>query len=691
MRTDRSGANLWTVPDAPAPISAPSRFRLRHWCRTGDGESWRSLMGRYLIGLAAIAVVAVGGTMLISSSLTRQETSASLAATAARQNLLSYEITQAARDAASPDAETRRGALAALEAARRRLHAGPPGRLFESVEVDHGRAESIVAGYVALAGAIDGVLTDGVDAPLSEPSVIELERRAELFRLGMDGLLFDVHQQAQAGADSARRAEFALLGITLALLAVQALFLFRPALRRLRRAISERAERHAQERDEELQRRRQAEQFDPLTGLANRSLLADRLRGAMARARRDGGVVALLLLDVDHFKTVNDRFGPEVGDSLLVMAARRFGATVRESDTVARLGGDEFAVVLEGAQRAEDAGRVAAKMLAALEAPFELEGRRLYVSASIGIVVYPLDGDQVDELLRDADIAMYTAKEAGRNRYQFFTRELREQTSERLSLLEGLRSALERPDELKLVYQPKIDVATGEVIGVEALLRWDHPELGIVLPGRFIPLAEETDLIVPLGRWVIDEACAQAQRWRRSGQDKLKVSVNVSSRQFRQGDLVETIAQALNDAGLDPSWLEVELTEGTLLEDTTMVQQTLERLKAMGVQVSIDDFGTGYSSLNYLKRFPIDTLKIDRSFISDITSDHDDAAISQAIVSLARSLRLQVVAEGVETTEQLEAVRSLGCDIAQGFLISRPLDADAVDAFVVRIDERAAV
>jgi diguanylate cyclase (GGDEF)-like protein len=390
-----------------------------------------------------------------------------------------------------------------------------------------------------------------------------------------------------------------------------------------------------------------------------------------------------MFLDLDEFKAVNDRFGHHIGDGLLKQVAQRIVASVRESDSVARLGGDEFTVVLEGSHRVEDAGHVATKILEAMQEPFHVGSHELRLTASIGIALYPVDGQSAQELLRDADIAMYSAKAAGKNTYQYFTPELREKTSERLHLIDGLRRAVEARHELDLVYQPKVDTATNTITGVEALVRWHHPELGLVLPDRFVPVAEETDLILPIGDWVLEEACRQMRTWQSRGID-ITMSVNVSSRQLKRGDLVESVAKVLDSTGLDADRLEIELTEGTLVEDTELAARALEELREMGVQVSIDDFGTGYSSLSYLKRLPIDRLKIDRSFIRDITVSEEAATLSAAIVGLAQSLRLDVVAEGVETAEQLTMLERLGCYGMQGFLFSRPVSADDVRALIER-------
>jgi diguanylate cyclase (GGDEF)-like protein len=510
----------------------------------------------------------------------------------------------------------------------------------------------------------------------------ELAASASSFDAHMGTVLFQFQIEAEDRVVALKQLQYLLLSATLVLLLVEGIFLFRPAAKRLRARWRERDVAHSSERELDQRRMSYLARYDPLTGLINRTLFSDRIQGAVARARRDGGLVALMFLDMDDFKEVNDRYGHAAGDALLRQAAERLVASVRESDTVARLGGDEFTVILEGGHRVEDAGRVATKVLSALSLPYQLGHQEVVVTSSIGIATYPIDGDNVEELLKCADIAMYSAKAAGRNTYQYFTRELRERTTERIALIDGLRTALDDGDQLELVYQPKVDVELGTVFGVEALLRWNHPELGRVLPSKFIPLAEETDLIIPVGEWVLDKACTQMRAWLDGGFPEMTMAVNVSSRQFRMGSLVETVATSLAAAGLSPRYLEIELTEGTLVADVELARRGLERLRDMGVRVSIDDFGTGYSSLSYLSQLPIDTLKIDRTFIKNITTDRDGAAISSAIVGLARSLRMDVVAEGVETLEQVEFLHRLGCRKMQGYHFSKPLSASEVAAFV---------
>jgi diguanylate cyclase (GGDEF)-like protein len=431
-------------------------------------------------------------------------------------------------------------------------------------------------------------------------------------------------------------------------------------------------------------------QHDHLTGLINRALFRDRLSSALVRARRDGGLVTVMFLDIDGFKDINDRFGHAVGDEMLRQIASRLVESLRESDTVARLGGDEFTVVLEGGQRVEDAGQVATKILKAIGTPYRIGDRELVVTASIGIAVYPLDGDSYEDLVKGADTAMYQSKAAGRNTYQYFTKSLRDRTSERIALMDDLRQAIASEDQLRIEYQPKVDLARGTVIGIEALVRWDHPVHGLLMPGEFIPLAEESDLIVPMSKWLLDEACHDMARWLDEGMRPMRVAVNASERLFRDANLVESIAAALAAANLDPRHLEIEVTERTITHEAERTERALERLSDMGVRVSIDDFGTGYSSLRQLQSLSIHALKIDQSFVRDAHQRAESRAIVEAIVSIARSFDLAVIAEGVETPEELSAIRRLGCTRVQGYLVARPLRPDRVMTFVDSYDETLA-
>jgi diguanylate cyclase (GGDEF)-like protein/PAS domain S-box-containing protein len=415
--------------------------------------------------------------------------------------------------------------------------------------------------------------------------------------------------------------------------------------------------------------------YDPVTGLPNRNLFSDRLDHAMRNAERNGTRVALLFLDLDSFKNVNDTLGHAAGDELLKQVAQRLTATVRTADTVSRLGGDEFTIILENLPRDEDAAPVAEKVIEQSSRPYPVMSRDLFISTSIGIALYPADGTSVDTLLMRADAAMYRAKASGRNNFQFYTKEANAGAHERLELGGQLRRALER-NEYALHYQPQVDARDGRVVGFEALLRWRSPEQGQVSPGVFIPILEETGLIVEVGEWVLHEACQWASRLSRADDDATLISVNLSARQFAHQDLHRAVENALGASRLQSRRLELEITESSLI-DPQMNIESMNRLKQLGARLTIDDFGTGYSSLSYLKRFPIDRLKIDASFVRDVASDPDDAAIATAIIGLAHALGLRVVAEGVETTAQLEFLRGQGCDEIQGYLVARPMAGDA--------------
>lgn len=414
---------------------------------------------------------------------------------------------------------------------------------------------------------------------------------------------------------------------------------------------------------------------DSLTDLPNRLLFMDRLSQAMARVRWHNRLVAILFLDLDRFKRINDTLGHDVGDQLLKVVAERLRACIRTGDTVARMGGDEFTIILSDVAQVEDVPRVAQKIIDAISRPFSLMGQELFITVSMGISLFPNDGQDAQTLVKNADVAMYRAKEQGRNHYQHYSPAMNVRTLERLALENNLRHALERK-ELLLHYQPRVDLETGRITGVEALLRWQYPDLGLIPPSQFIPLAEETGLIIPIGEWVLRTACIQNKLWQSMGFFPMRVAVNLSARQFQQRSLVETISHVIKETGLDPHYLELELTEGLIMKNAELTITTLRDLHEMGIQVSIDDFGTGYSSLSYLRRFPIHALKIDQSFVRDITTDPDDTVIVTAIILLAHSLKLKVIAEGVETQEQLDFLRSLKCHEMQGYLFSRPLPAE---------------
>ena len=430
--------------------------------------------------------------------------------------------------------------------------------------------------------------------------------------------------------------------------------------------------RYAIERKESEQHLTFLSHYDRLTGLANRELFRDRLHQAMTRAERSGQLVALMFIDLDRFKAVNDTLGHLAGDELLIEVAERLKGAVRRSDTIARLGGDEFTVVVEGLADTVDAETVCAKILRSLARPFLIQNHEIHVTGSIGVTFFPRDDTDLNGLLRNADAAMYRAKEEGRNKYHLFTADLNTRALNRMALETALRHAIER-DELHLCYQPKICVRTGAVLGAEALLRWNHPERGAVSPVDFIPIAEESGLIVPIGEWVLRRACADIRKWHAAGFEQINVAVNLSARQFRQGELVDVVREVLDEAGIAPHQLELEITESLLMDDTQASQVALRALKSLGTQIYLDDFGTGYSSLAYLKKFPLDGLKIDRSFIRDLPGDADGEAITRAILALSHALRLTVVAEGVETGQQLDFLRAADCEVVQGYLYSRPL------------------
>ncbi len=429
------------------------------------------------------------------------------------------------------------------------------------------------------------------------------------------------------------------------------------------------------ERKEAEDRIRQLAEFDPLTGLPNRSLLRDRMAQAMARAERENRRVAALVLDLDRFKTINDSLGHAIGDQLLQGVAARLRQLVRHSDTVSRMGGDEFVVALTGLEHPAQALPSARKILEALAAPFQLGEHELLITPSIGIALYPDNAGDPETLLKHAEAAMYHAKNQGRNTFQFFTPEFNHWVTERLRIENGLRHALAR-NEMRLHFQPQVSLATRRIVGCEALLRWQPAEGELVMPDRFIPVAEETGLIVPIGHWVLEQACRQLARWDAEGGAPIRMAVNVAVPQLRQPDFVDSVRQALQQAGLAPGRLEIEVTESVLLDKDERISRTLEGLLALGTKLSLDDFGTGYASLSYLRNFRFDVLKIDRSFVSELHRNEADIKLIRAIISIARDLSLQTVAEGVESEAQLEILQELGCNLGQGYHFSRPVPAD---------------
>lgn len=421
---------------------------------------------------------------------------------------------------------------------------------------------------------------------------------------------------------------------------------------------------------------------DSLTGLPNRLLFNDRLNQAISQAHRKNRKVAVLFLDLDRFKLVNDTLGHAVGDRLLQAVGHRLKSIMREGDTIGRQGGDEFIIILPEVSSDTEAGIVAQKLLSVFSTPFLLENEEVFITPSIGISLYPTDGDDFETLLKHADTAMYHAKESGRNNYKYFTWTLNATALERLELENSLRHALER-EEFTIHYQPVVSLSEGVIVGVEALVRWNHPQKGLIPPVKFIPVAEDTGFIVPLGEWVLRAACEQASLWQKKGYPPLRLAVNLSGRQFRQTDLIETISQILEETGFPPQSLELELTESIVAQDIDFTIELLNQIKAMGIRISIDDFGTGFSSLSYLRRFPIDTLKIDKSFVWDIDPEHGDEIVT-AIIALAQNLKLKVIAEGVETKEQLSFLKIKGCHEVQGYLFCQPVPRHEFESLLLK-------
>ncbi len=429
---------------------------------------------------------------------------------------------------------------------------------------------------------------------------------------------------------------------------------------------------------------------DSLTGLPNQQLAEDRIGQAFAHADREQVKVALLFIDLDNFKTINDSLGHEIGDSVIREVAARLRECVRETDTISRRGGDEFLIILPNLSEADATAPILVKLVERLSHPMEIGGQELHTTASVGIAIYPDDGPDFATLMKKAETAMYRAKDAGRNTYCFFDEQMNVEAVEQLRLRNGLRRALEN-EEFVLHYQPQIKLASGALVGVEALIRWNHPELGMIPPGRFIPLAEDSGLIVPISEWVLREASRQAAAWAKQGHAGLVVAVNLSGVHFKRGNLEQSVVRALEESCLAPELLELELTESILISNTEGVLATVKRLKQLGVKLSIDDFGTGYSSLSYLKRFEVDKLKIDQSFVRDLGSDPEDAAIVRAIIQMARSLGLTTIAEGVESEAILDLLREFGCDEAQGYHFARPMPADELPDFRIRASASASI
>jgi len=546
------------------------------------------------------------------------------------------------------------------------------GRL--SVAAMHRSAQT---GYSVTASVPDAILM----APLRTAQIINLLIIGGSLVLGM----LMTWRFAQSLRQSIRALEVATQAVAAGAADIELTDSGSPELNRLSRRFQDMfvALRQSQDASKAYQLQLEiAATHDPLTALANRLLIQDRIAQAVLMSHRSMRSTAVLLLDLDHFKNVNDTLTHLVGDALLMEVARRLNSQTRQSDTVGRLGGDEFVVVMTDIGTDEEAARRASKILAEIDRPFMVSGHALSVTASIGVTLAPRDGQTAAELIKNADIAMYRAKESGRNGYEFFSSEMNARVQKRLQLEEGLRKAIER-QEFELYYQPRCDLNTGRIVGAEALIRWRHPSLGLVSPAAFIPVAEETGLIEPIGEWVLQSACTTVHRWHTLGYNNLMVSVNVAARQFQSGKLHEVVAKHLSATGMTPELLELELTESDVMKNPENTLRMLGQIKALGVGIALDDFGTGYSSLSYLKRFPVDCLKIDQSFIRDITIDDEDAAIAQMVVALGHNLKQVVVAEGVETQGQLAFLKAHRCDQMQGYLFSPPVPAHEFEAILV--------
>ena len=645
------------------------------------------MRARYVSALALVALLSASAFLLLTNVITAQESSGAVINVSGRQRMLSQRTTLFAQRLvnSADEREEARETLARDIDLMERSHLGLtqgdaelelPGRLskeaaalyFDAPVNLNAQVESHITRVRALLSAPDAELTP------DNPNFVEILEAAPgelLASLNAAVSLFEA--EAQARINRLQRLEKFVFAATLLALLLEGLLIFRPMEREIRR------------RSELLLH---TALHDALTGLPNRALYMDRLGHAVERANRHPEqVFAVLFLDFDRFKVINDSLGHNVGDALLRAFGERLAACVRASDTVARLGGDEFTILLEAVASSAEAERVATRVNEALLRPFEIGEHTLHLSVSIGIVVYGVvyEGQGVytrpEEVLRDADIAMYRAKAAGKAGFQIFSKEMRERALSLMSLENDLRGAVAR-GELEVHYQPIVSVSTGEPTGLEALVRWQHPEHGRVSPAEFIPLAEETGLIIDIDRWVLREACSRLVAWERGGLPALHLSVNLSSRQFSQEDLPAVVGEILRETGFPAQRLELEMTESLLASSSQQVAVTTEGLKALGVELHIDDFGTGYSSLSYLQRFSATALKIDRSFIDKMTGSQEGGKLVATIVAMAHTFGMAVVAEGVETPEQLELLRSLRCEYSQGYLHSKPLDAESMTAYL---------
>ncbi|MBW3661752.1 MAG: EAL domain-containing protein [Actinobacteria bacterium] len=639
----------------------------------------------WLVALVAIAIVVVAGAALTRSVLNSSQASFASVTDVAAQRADAERVTaltQRLTDITSPDTaeqiavELEEIIQAIRERAlllERRADATVPTTLrlvFEDAQV----------GTAALTSMATEVVADPSLAPTRSPDIATTNTSLQD---DLGTLEQTLRSRAMDDGQQAKWVNLAVLAGVLLLLLIEGVLVLLPATRRVREVMERRRQQQEVERERTRGQLERLARFDHLTGLANRALFRERLEHALAAAERSGKLVGVMFLDLDRFKEVNDQFGHDVGDQLLIEVAARLQGCARRTDTVARLGGDEFTLILENLETADGAATVAQKITDSLRTPIPLDDNEVMVTTSIGIAIYPDDGTTIESLIREADSAMYHAKSAGRNTFEFSTPELRASNIRRLDTISALRGSLDRGD-LRLVYQPQVEIDSGRVVGVEAFVRWERPDGHDVPAADFIELAEDTDLMVPLGDWVLREVCRQSGAWRDDGLPGLRIAVNLSERQFHHDRLAKTVASILTTSGTDPRLLELEITEDTLVSDVQASSVTLRLLRGIGVRVVIDDFGTGYSSLSYLRSFPIDALKIDRSFVERLGEDEEATVVPAAITGLARHLKLATIAEGVETEQQVAFLRRIRCDVAQGYHFTPPLEADDVTAFVRR-------
>lgn len=641
--------------DAPEPIG-PQRLTV----------AW-------IVALLAIAVVSIGSTLAVDRSLRTQSEAAALSAVVHEQDDRLDQLAAMVRGGTVADVprlpEELSDGIAALVAGSGAIEDSmSPATDPELVTMSRAALDDLVAAVDRARGTI--TLTGAV-----RPAVDEVAARAADYSSVLQGISADAVTIAAEQADETRALGRSTLYATLALLVLEAFLLFVPVTRGIRRTLDSRGRQLDRERRWSQWQLEVMARHDSLTGVANRAEFGERLQRAVDAADRSGKRAAVMFLDLDRFKTINDRLGHEAGDVMLVQVSQRLAEAARRTDTVARFGGDEFTLLLENLDHPSGAATVARKILELLVHPFEIDGHLLPMTASIGIALYPDDASHPDELLRAADAAMYHAKSAGRANFQFSTLELRDASVARLQMIEDVRLAMDE-DRLALVYQPEVDLRTGRTVAVEALTRWHREDDEVLAAGRFMEVIENTDLIVPLCIWTLREACRQAIAWQAEGVGPLRVAVNISSRQFHEPAFATRVATVLHESGLEPGLLELEVTEQTLTEDDAVAASTLRILDALGVRVVIDDFGTGSVTLTTLPDYPIDGVKIDGRYLTQASDS--GYSVPGAIANLARSLGLVVVAEGVETAGQLEIARQAGCDLVQGFLVARPLAPTAI-------------